>query len=560
MLRATGLDDAAIARPLVAVVHTWSDVSPCNITLRDLAQHVRRGVTENGGTPIEFNTIAVTDGIAMGTDGMRASLASRETIADSIELAVSGHCLDAMVLLVGCDKTIPAAAMAAARLDIPTVVLYGGTIMPGHCPSKKGAADDKPLTVQDVFEAVGAHSAGRIDDAELHRIESHACPGAGACGGQFTANTMAMVLTFLGLSPLGLNDIPAIHADKPEAARTCGKLVMQQLRNGGPRPRALLSPSALRNAARAVSATAGSTNAALHLLAIAHEAGVAFDLEEFEAAAHTPVIADLKPGGRYTAAEMHQFGGAALVARELKAAGLIEDIPTVTGRSFFEELADAAMADEQDVVRPVADPIKPRGGYSVLYGDLAPEGCILKLAGHGREHFEGPARVFDSEEDAFAAVQSRQVRAGDVVVIRFEGPAGGPGMREMLAVTAALVGQGLSNDVALITDGRFSGATHGFMVGHISPEAAHGGPIARLREGDLISIDVRTRRLNVAADLAAREPARIAARVTTGVLAKYARLVGSASQGAVTAPGPLQSPPTRMISAALIATPVTEPA
>ncbi|KQZ63612.1 MULTISPECIES: dihydroxy-acid dehydratase [unclassified Lysobacter] len=560
MLRATGLDDAAIARPLVAVVHTWSDVSPCNITLRDLAQHVRRGVTENGGTPIEFNTIAVTDGIAMGTDGMRASLASRETIADSIELAVSGHCLDAMVLLVGCDKTIPAAAMAAARLDIPTVILYGGTIMPGHCPSKKGAADDKPLTVQDVFEAVGAHSAGRIDDAELHRIESHACPGAGACGGQFTANTMAMVLTFLGLSPLGLNDIPAIHADKPEAARTCGELVMQQLRKGGPRPRALLSPAALRNAARAVSATAGSTNAALHLLAIAHEAGVAFDLEEFEAAAHTPVIADLKPGGRYTAAEMYQFGGAALVARELKAAGLIEDIPTVTGRSFFHELADAVMADEQDVVRPVADPIKPRGGYSVLYGDLAPEGCILKLAGHGREHFEGPARVFDSEEDAFAAVQSRQVRAGDVVVIRFEGPAGGPGMREMLAVTAALVGQGLSNDVALITDGRFSGATHGFMVGHISPEAAHGGPIARLREGDLVSIDVRTRRLNVAADLAAREPARIAARVTTGVLAKYARLVGSASQGAVTAPGPLQSPPARTITAALIATPATEPA
>ncbi|WP_057919116.1 dihydroxy-acid dehydratase [Lysobacter antibioticus] len=559
MLRATGLDDAAIARPLVAVVHTWSDVSPCNITLRDLAQHVRRGVHDGGGTPIEFNTIAVTDGIAMGTDGMRASLASRETIADSIELAVSGHCLDAMVLLVGCDKTIPAAAMAAARLDIPTVILYGGTIMPGHCPSKAGQ-DDKPLTVQDVFEAVGAHSAGRIDDAELHRIESHACPGAGACGGQFTANTMAMVLTFLGLSPLGLNDIPAIHADKPEAARACGEMVMHQLRNDGPRPRALLSPHALRNAARAVSATAGSTNAALHLLAIAHEAGVAFDLEEFEAAAHTPVIADLKPGGRYTAAEMFEFGGAALVARELKAAGLIEDIPTVTGRSFFQELAEARMADAQDVVRPIADPLKPRGGYSILYGNLAPEGCILKLAGHGREHFAGPARVFDSEEAAFAAVQARRINAGDIVVIRFEGPAGGPGMREMLAVTAALVGQGLSNDVALITDGRFSGATHGFMVGHISPEAAHGGPIARLREGDVVSIDVKTRRLDVAADLTAREPARIEPRVTTGVLAKYARLVGSASQGAVTAPGPLQSPATKKIDATLIDTPVPEPA
>ncbi|KWS04596.1 Dihydroxy-acid dehydratase [Lysobacter capsici AZ78] len=555
MLRATGLDDAAIARPLVAVVHTWSDVSPCNITLRDLAQHVRRGVVDGGGTPIEFNTIAVTDGIAMGTDGMRASLASRETIADSIELAVSGHCLDAMVLLVGCDKTIPAAAMAAARLDIPTVILYGGTIMPGHCPSKKGASDDKPLTVQDVFEAVGAHSAGRIDDSELHRIESHACPGAGACGGQFTANTMAMVLTFLGLSPLGYNDIPAIHDDKPEAARLCGELVMRQLRNGGPTPRTLLTPNALRNAARAVSATAGSTNAALHLLAIAHEAGVAFDLEEFEAAAHTPVIADLKPGGRYTAAEMFEFGGAALVARELKTAGLIEDIPTVTGRSFFAELSEAVMADEQDVVRPVADPIKPRGGYSIIYGNLAPEGCILKLAGHGREYFEGPARVFDSEEAAFAAVQARQIQAGDIVVIRFEGPTGGPGMREMLAVTAALVGQGLSNDVALITDGRFSGATHGFMVGHISPEAAHGGPIARLREGDRVSIDVKTRALNVAADLSTREPARIAPRVTTGVLAKYAKLVGSASQGAVTAPGPLQSPPAKKIEATLIEEP-----
>ena len=354
MLRATGLDDAAIARPFVGVVHTWSDVSPCNITLRDLAQDVRRGVHDNGGTPVEFNTIAVTDGIAMGSDGMRASLASRETIADSIELAVAGHCLDAMVLLVGCDKTIPAAAMAAARLDIPTVILYGGTIMPGRCPSKAddskaGAALDKPLTVQDVFEAVGAHSAGRIDDAELQRIETHACPGAGACGGQFTANTMAMVLTFLGLSPLGANDIPAIHPDKPGAAHGCGALVMQRLRDGGPTPRALLSPAALRNAARAVSATAGSTNAALHLLAIAHEAGVAFDLEEFEAAAAaTPVIADLKPGGRYTAAEMFDFGGAALVARELRDAALIEDVPTVTGRGFFAELDAAQVAAQQD--------------------------------------------------------------------------------------------------------------------------------------------------------------------------------------------------------------------
>ncbi len=552
MLRATGLDDAAIARPLVAVVHTWSDVSPCNFTLRDLAQHVREGVIAGGGTPIEFNTIAVTDGIAMGSDGMRASLASRETIADSIELAVDGHCLDAMVLLVGCDKTIPAAAMAAARLDIPTVVLYGGTIMPGKCTSRSqepahpsADSSSKALTIQDVFEAVGAHSAGRIDDAELHRIESHACPGAGACGGQFTANTMAMVLTFLGLSPLQLNDIPAIHADKPAAARACGAMVMDRLRDGGPGPRDLLSPAALRNAARAVSATAGSTNAALHLLAIAHEAGVAFDLEEFEAAASTPVIADLKPGGRYTAAEMFEFGGAALVARELRAAGLIEDIPTVTGRTFFAELDALPTPAPQDVVRPVSDPIKPRGGYSILYGDLAPEGCIVKLAGHGIEHFEGSARVFDSEEAAFAAVQARHIGAGDVVVIRFEGPAGGPGMREMLAVTAALVGQGLGNDVALITDGRFSGATHGFMVGHIAPEAARGGPIARLRDGDRIRIDVRTRRIDVEADLRARPTARIAPRVTTGVLAKYAAQVSSAARGAVTAPGPLDTPATR---------------
>jgi dihydroxy-acid dehydratase len=587
MLRATGLDDAAIAKPFVGVVHTWSDVSPCNITLRDLAQHVRRGVHDNGGTAVEFNTIAVTDGIAMGSDGMRASLASRETIADSIELAVAGHCLDAMVLLVGCDKTIPAAAMAAARLDVPTVILYGGTIMPGRCPSPDalrastspargevegdgdaappsplagegqtaagGQGAGKPLTVQDVFEAVGAHSAGRIDDAELQRIETHACPGAGACGGQFTANTMAMVLTFLGLSPLGANDIPAIHPDKPAAAHDCGALVMQRLRTGAPTPRDLLSPAALRNAARAVSATAGSTNAALHLLAIAHEAGVPFDLDEFEAAAAaTPVIADLKPGGRYTAAEMFDFGGVALVARELRDAALIEDVPTVTGRSFFAELDDAQVALKQDVVRPIADPIKPRGGYSILYGDLAPEGCIVKLAGHGRARHAGPARVFDSEEDAFAAVQARRIQPGDVVVIRFEGPAGGPGMREMLAVTAALVGQGLGDDVALVTDGRFSGATHGFMVGHVSPEAARGGPIARLRDGDVVTIDVAARRIDVAAELATRTPARIAPRVTHGVLAKYARDVSSASKGAVTAPGPLDVASSRVLQAQLV--------
>ncbi len=550
MLRATGLDDAAIAKPLVAVIHTWSDVSPCNITLRDLAQDARRGIIAGGGTPFEFNTIAVTDGIAMGSDGMRASLASRETIADSIELAVTGHCLDAMVLLVGCDKTIPAAAMAAARLDIPTVILYGGTIMPGRCTSKDGS--ERALTIQDVFEAVGAHAAGKIDDAELDEIERTACPGAGACGGQFTANTMAMVLTFLGLSPLGENDIPATHPEKAKAAERCGELVMKLLNDGGPTPRQLLSLTALRNAARAVSATAGSTNAALHLLAIAHEAGVRFDLEEFEAAsANTPVIADLKPGGRYTAAEMFEQGGTALVVQALQMAGLIEDIPTVAGQSFFADSKAATTSPTQDVVRPVSDPIKPRGGYSILYGDLAPDGCIVKLAGHGREKHTGPARVFDSEEAAFAAVQARKINAGDIVVIRFEGPAGGPGMREMLAVTAALVGQRLGNDVALLTDGRFSGATHGFMVGHVSPEAAHGGPIAKLREGDVVTIDVASRRLDVAADLSSRTAVRITPRVRHGVLAKFARDVRSASQGAVTSPGLLDD--TRRIDAALMA-------
>ncbi len=534
MLRATGLDDAALARPMVAVVHTWTDVSPCNLTLRDLARHVRAGVEAGGGTPVEFNTVAVTDGIAMGTDGMRASLASRETIADSIELAVRGHCLDALVLLVGCDKTIPAAAMAAARLDLPTVILYGGTILPGRC-SRDGAA----LTVQDVFEAVGEHAAGRIDDATLHKVESHACPGAGACGGQFTANTMAMVLSFLGLSPLQFNDIPALHADKPAAAFACGERVMQLLRADGPTPRTLLTRASLRNAARAVSATAGSTNAALHLLAIAHEAGVAFDLEDMHDAASTPVIADLKPGGRYTAAELFEFGGTPLVAKALRDAGLLSDVPTVTGR-FFDALDAVVPAGAQDAVRSVDAPLKPNGGFAILYGDLAPEGCIVKLAGHGRTHFEGRTRVFDSEEAAFAAVQAGRIHAGDVVVIRFEGPAGGPGMREMLAVTAALVGQGLGDDVALITDGRFSGATHGFMVGHVAPEAARGGPIARLRDGDVVRIDVATRRIDVDADLAARAPVQIAPRVRTGVLAKYARDVGSASRGAVTTPGSLE--------------------
>ena len=537
MLRATGLDGAAIAKPLVAVVHTWSDISPCNITLRELAQSVREGVKAAGGTPVEFNTIAVTDGIAMGTEGMRASLPSREVIADSIELAVSGHCLDAVVAIVGCDKTIPAAAMALARLDLPGVILYGGSIQPGVCHAKK-------ITVQEVFEAVGAHAAGRIDDAELGRIERSACPGAGACGGQFTANTMAMVLTTLGLSPVGLNDIPATDPAKRDAAFRCGELAMAALA-ADRRPSAVLSQQAIDNAAIAVAATAGSTNAVLHLLAIAHEAGIDYPLERFEAASkHTPVIADLKPGGRFTAVELHAAGGTARVLDELRAAGRIADTATMTGETLFAAIDAAAAAHASDrgaaseaearaVVPGFAAPLKPNGGYSVLYGNLAPEGCIAKLPAQRRRH-EGPARVFDSEDAAFAAVQARAIQPGDVVVIRFEGPAGGPGMREMLAVTAALVGQGLGNEVALITDGRFSGATHGFMVGHISPEAARGGPLARLRDGDRVLIDIDGRRLDTDADIASREAIQIEPRVRHGALAKYARQVASASRGAIT--------------------------
>jgi dihydroxy-acid dehydratase len=528
MLRATGLDDAAIARPIVAVVHTWSNVSPCNLNLRELAVEAAAGIRAAGGTPVEFNTIAVTDGIAMGTPGMRASLVSREIITDSIELAVDGHCLDAMVVLCGCDKTIPAAAMAMARLNIPAVALYGGSI--AH-----GTHDHHPITIQQVFEAVGAHGAGKISDEELSSVERDACPGAGACGGQFTANTMAMVLSTLGLSPLGFNDIPATHPAKGAAAFRCGELVMECLR-ANRTPRELITRTSMRNAARMVAATAGSTNAVLHLLAIAREAGVEWNLEDFEpASVHTPVIADLLPAGRYTAVELFGAGGSACVAQELIAAGMLEDAATVTGRSLFEEVAAAPRAEKQDIVHPVSAPLKPRGGYSILYGNLAPEGCILKLAGTSGG-FSGTAKVFESEEEAFAAVQGDRIRAGDVIVIRNEGPAGGPGMREMLGVTAALVGRGLGNDVALITDGRFSGATHGFMVGHIAPEAARGGPLALLHDGDPISIDAEARELRTSADLDARRPhwQPRAPKVTRGALAKYARLVGSASDGATT--------------------------
>jgi dihydroxy-acid dehydratase len=449
---------------------------------------------------------------------MRSSLVSREIITDSIELAVEGHCLDAVLVLCGCDKTIPAAAMALARMNVPGLVLYGGTI--AH-----GMLDGKSITIQDVFEAVGAHGAGKLSDERLGEVERRACPGAGACGGQFTANTMAMVLTALGLSPLGVNDVPATHADKRAVARRCGELVMQCLRKNL-RPRDVLTPAAFNNAARMAAATAGSTNAVLHLLAIAHEAEQPLDLEIFEHMSRTtPVIADLKPAGRYTAVELAAAGGTTTVAQELHKGGLLEDSPTV---------AETAPAGQQ-VVRTLAAPVKPRGGYSILYGNLAPEGCVLKLAGPGVLRFEGPARVFDSEEQCFAAVQAGQMRSGDIVVIRNEGPSGGPGMREMLAVTAALVGRGLGGEVALITDGRFSGATHGFMVGHIAPEAARGGPLGLLHDGDRVIIDAERRVIETDADLESRRAGWTApvARVTRGVLAKYAKTVGSAARGAV---------------------------
>jgi dihydroxy-acid dehydratase len=529
MLKAAGYDREALEKPLIAVVHSWSTVTPCNMHLRGLAEHARAGIAEAGGTPFEFNTIVVTDGIAMGTRGMRASLISREVIADSAELALRGHSMDGVVFIVGCDKTIPAAAMAAARLDLPSVILYGGSILPGR-------VGGKAITIQDVFEAVGAHGAGTIDDAALEAVEAAACPGAGACGGQFTANTMALAMSFLGLSPIGLNDVPAPDPAKPAAARAAGALAVRAVREGL-NARRFITPASLRNAAVAGTATAGSTNLILHLLAIAREAGVeGFELDLFDAVSReTPVIADLKPGGRFMAPDMSAAGGTALLGRRLMEAGLIQDAPTIGGGTLFEAFAGAAETPGQEVIRTAADPVKARGGFGICHGNLAPEGCVVKLAGHGALRFVGPARVFDGEEAAFAAVQAGKITAGDVVVIRYEGPVGGPGMREMLQVTAAIQGRGLGDSVALVTDGRFSGATYGFMVGHVAPEAARGGPLARLRDGDQVVIDVEARRIETDADLAARPlPDWQPSAEATGAFAKYAKLVGSAAQGAVT--------------------------
>jgi dihydroxy-acid dehydratase len=538
MLKGTGFTDADLARPLVGVATTWIETMPCNLNQRALARYVKQGIRRAGGTPIEFNTISISDGVSMGTDGMRASLVSREVIADSIELVARGHLFDGLVCLVGCDKTIPAAVMALARLDLPGLVLYGGSIAPGRFRGRD-------VTIQDVFEAVGAHAAGSMSAADVHALETAACPGAGACGGQFTANTMATVLDFLGVSSPGLNEIPATHPGKPAAAVAAGRLAMTLVREDV-RPSRLITREALENAVAAVAATGGSTNGVLHLLAIAREAGIELTLDDIDAiATRTPIVADLKPGGRFVATDLFRAGGIALVARELVGAGVVHaDARTVDGRSLGDVALGASERPGQEVVLRWDEPLKPTGGLAVLRGSLAPEGSVVKLAGHERLHHRGPARVFDSEEDCFAAVKARSIVPGDVVVIRYEGPAGGPGMREMLHVTAALVGEGLGDEVALVTDGRFSGATHGLMVGHVAPEAARGGPLAAVREGDTVVVDVERRvlELEVAADEVARRLAEWsppAPRYESGVFAKYAALVGSASEGATTSATPV---------------------
>lgn len=531
-LRAAGMQDADFDKPMIAVVNTWSSVTPCNMHLDRLAKDVRAGIVAAGGYPIDFNTIVVTDGISMGTPGMKASLISREVVADSIELAVEGHQLDGVVCIVGCDKTIPAAAMALARMDIPGLVYYGGTIMPGVIGGKE-------ISIQEVFEAIGARGAGTIDDDQLKMVESAACPGAGACGGQFTANTMAMALAVMGLSPMGANDVPAVDPMKGAQGHRCGQLIVERV-FAGDTARKYITRASLKNAAAAVSASGGSTNAVLHLTAIAIEAGIDFGVEDCNTACEeTPVICDLKPGGRFLASHLYASGGTRLVTQRLAEAGKLVNAPTVSGRSLFAEAAEAEETPGQQVVSTVADPFSPRGSYAVIYGDVAPDGAVIKLTGHKVDRFEGPACVFDSEEDAFHAVQDGSVGEGDVIVIRYEGPQGGPGMREMLQVTAALKGRGI-HDVALITDGRFSGASYGFVAGHVSPEAAAGGPIGLIRDGDRIAIDVTARRIDVAADLASRRESHAAPPLNpaTGVFAKYRASVASAAQGAVTIPNP----------------------
>jgi dihydroxy-acid dehydratase len=535
MLKAIGFDDEDLSKPIVGVAHSWIETMPCNFNQRRLAQRVKEGVRDAGGTPMELNTISISDGVTMGTEGMKTSLISREVIADSIELVGRGHMFDALVCLVGCDKTIPAGAMALTRLGVPGVVVYGGSIAPGRF-------HNRDVTIQDVYEAIGAHAVGGMSDRDFKDMEDHACPGAGACGGQYTANTMALALQFLGLSPMGSADSPATDPRKDGVCVEAGRLVMDLLERGL-RPQDVLSRASFENAIAAVAATGGSTNAVLHLLALAREANVSLDIDDFDrVSSGTPIIADLKPGGRYVAVDMDRAGGARLLGRRLLEGGLVDGGQlTMTGRTIEEEVANAPEGEGQDVITSVESPLRSSGGLVILKGNLAPEGCVIKVAGYTRLHHTGPARVFDSEEQAMEAVQGGRIVAGDVVVIRYEGPKGGPGMREMLGVTAALVGQGLGETVALLTDGRFSGATRGLMAGHVAPEAAHRGPIAALRDVDTVTFDVERRTLSV--DLTDAEiEDRLKdwedplPRYETGVMAKYAALVSSASEGAVTAP------------------------
>ncbi len=535
MLKGIGFTDDDLARPIIGVANTWTETMPCNYHLRRLAVKVKEGIRAAGGTPMEFNTIAISDGVTMGTEGMKASLVSREVIADSIELVARGHMFDAVIALVGCDKTMPGAAMALIRLNVPGLILYGGSIAPGHYRGKD-------VTLGDVYEAIGANAAGKMSDADLRELENVACPGAGACGGQFTANTMAMALEFIGLSPMGTASVPATDPRKDEVALRCGQLVVDLLRHGVT-PLDILTRQAFENAIAGVAASGGSTNAVLHLLALAREVGVPLTIDDFDTISRrTPLLADLKPGGRYVAVDLDRAGGVPLLVQRLVSAGLVDDKQmTPSGRTIGEEASMAVETAGQDVIRPLSDPLKPNGGLVILKGNLAPEGCVIKIVGHERLYHQGPARVFDREEDAMSAVTRGEIKAGDVVVIRYEGPRGGPGMREMLGVTGAIVGAGLGETVALLTDGRFSGATRGLMVGHVAPEAALGGPIAALQDGDSIIIDIEARRLDVElsdAEIAARlanwvEPAP---HYTSGVFAKYAALVSSASEGAITQP------------------------
>jgi dihydroxy-acid dehydratase len=535
MFKAIGFTDADLSRPLIGVANTWIETMPCNFHLRRLSAKVKEGIREAGGTPMEFNTIAISDGETMGTEGMRASLVSRELIADSIELVCRGQMFDAVVCVVGCDKTIPAAAMALARMNLPGMVLYGGTIAPG---SYRG----KDVTIQDVYEAIGANVAGKMSDKELRELEDAACPGAGACGGQYTANTMSTVMEMIGLSPMGFNSVPAMDPLKDQISFSCGKVVMNLLQKGI-LPRDILTREAFENAIASVAASGGSTNAVLHLLAIAREAGVGLEIDDFQTvSARTPLLADLKPSGRFVASDMHRAGGIRLLARRLlNGKYLHPSAKTVTGHTIGSETESAVETPGQEVIVPLDKPLKATGGLVILKGNLAPEGCVAKISGHERLEQRGPARVFESEEDAMAAVTAKKIKAGDVVVIRNEGPKGGPGMREMLGVTAAIVGEGLGDSVALLTDGRFSGATRGLMAGHVSPEAALGGPIAGVRDGDMIRFDVNNRVLEVEVsdDVLRQRMAQWKApqpRYPTGVFAKYGALVSSASQGAITRP------------------------